>query len=388
MFKRYFTIIDRYVSKELLLTWLAVTLVLMLILLSSTLVQLLGKAAQGRIPADAVWPLLMFTGGRYLIVLIPLSLYLGVLLSFSRLYKDNEMAAMGACGIGLMRLYRPLLMVTIPATGLLMYLTLYLMPWVSQQAELLKNDIKNRSELTGLVAGRFNASKKADAIMFLQRQSDDGSQMHNVFLHSKNSNSNANKKSPTSVLDQIESADLARQYTDASGRSFIMFEKGQLYEGEPGRSNFRITRYEKKGVYLPEQVKATVSLRKKAVSTAELWNSKRVDYRAELHWRLSLPIGAFLLAVLALPLSYTTPRKGRYSKLALAILIYLIYSNLLGIGESWVEKKKVPEWLGLWWVHGFAVILIIYWWIKRAGGFKQFVQQLKHRGDKSSVASS
>lgn len=111
--------------------------------------------------------------------------------------------------------------------------------------------------------------------------------------------------------------------------------------------------------------------RKKAIATSELWNSKRIDYRAELHWRLSLPIAAFLLAVLALPLSYTTPRKGRYSKLALAILIYLIYSNLLGIGQTWVEKQKVPDWLGLWWVHGIAVFIIVYWWSKRAGGIKQ-----------------
>ena len=130
MLKRYFTIIDRYISKELLLTWLAVTLVLMLILLSGTLARLLGKAADGSIPGDAIWSLMGFTSARYLILLVPLSLYLGVLLCFSRLYKDNEMAAMGACGIGLMRLYRPLLMVTIPAAGILMYLTLFVMPWV------------------------------------------------------------------------------------------------------------------------------------------------------------------------------------------------------------------------------------------------------------------
>jgi len=385
MLKRYFTIIDRYISKELLLTWLAVTLVLMLILLSGTLARLLGKAAQGVIPADAVWSLLLFTGARYLILLIPLSLYLGVLLNFSRLYKDNEMAALGACGIGFMRLYRPLLMVTVPVTCLLMYLTLFMMPWVSQQAELLKSEIKNRSELTGLIAGRFNESKKGDAIMFLQRQSNDGTQMHNVFLHQTDNSSSKGKKQP---LDHVESADLARRYKDESGRSFIMFEKGQIYEGEPGTSNFRITQYDKKGVYLPEQQLTVQKVsRKKALSTIELWKSDRIDYRAELHWRLSLPIGTLLLAILALPLSHTTPRKGRYSKLALAILIYLIYYNLLGIGQSWMEKQKVPEWLGLWWVHGFGVILIIYWWMKRAGGFKEFMYQKIHHRKVPAVKS-
>jgi len=383
MLKRYFTIIDRYISKELLLTWLAVTLVLMLILLSGTLARLLGKAAQGVIPADAVWALLLFTGARYLILLIPLSLYLGVLLNFSRLYKDNEMAALGACGIGYMRLYRPLLMVAVPVTGLLMYLTLFMMPWVSQQAELLKSEIKSRSELTGLIAGRFNESKKGDAIMFLQRQSEDGTQMHNVFLHQ------TDNKGKNTALDHVESADLARRYKDDSGRPYIMFEKGQVYEGEPGTSNFRITQYDKKGVYLPEQqLTAQKVSRKKALSTLDLWKSDRIDYRAELHWRLSLPIGSLLLAVLALPLSYTTPRKGRYSKLALAILIYLIYYNLLGIGQSWMEKQKVPEWLGLWWVHGFGFALILYWWIKRAGGFKEFIYQRVHRQKVSTVKSS
>jgi len=116
MFKHTFSIIDRYVSKELLLTWLAVTLVLILILLSSALARLLGDAAAGTIPSEAVWPLLMFTGAQYFILLVPLGLYLGVLLNFSRMYKDNEMAAMGACGIGFMSLYRPLLMVVIPVT--------------------------------------------------------------------------------------------------------------------------------------------------------------------------------------------------------------------------------------------------------------------------------
>lgn len=371
MLKRYFTIIDRYISKELLLTWLAVTLVLMLILLSGTLARLLGKAADGSIPGDAVWSLMGFTSARYLILLIPLSLYLGVLLCFSRLYKDNEMAAMGACGIGLKRLYRPLLMVTIPATGFLMYLTLFVMPWVAQQADALKTEIENRSELTGLTAGRFNQAKKGGAIMFLQSQSDDKTYMNNVFMHQ------TNKSAKNKNLDNVESADVARRYRDEEGRNFILFENGQTYEGVPGQSDFRITQYEKKGVYLPDQQIQKKSSRKNAIETKTLWLSDRADYMAELHWRLSLPIGTFLLAVLALPLSYTTPRKGRYSKLALAILIYLIYSNLLGIGQTWVEKQKVPLWLGIWWVHGIAVVLIIYWWAKRAGGIQQWVKSIK-----------
>ncbi len=354
-----------------MLTWLAVTLILLLILLSGALVRLLGQAAQGVIPTDAIWPLFMFLGARYLILLIPMSLYLGVLLSFSRLYKDNEMAAMNACGIGLSRLYRPVLMLAVPVTILMLYLTLFLMPWIAQQSALLKLEIKNRSELSGLAAGKFNSSRKNKATMYLQRLSDDGTEIYNVFLYQ-----DGNKGRP--LRQKIETANSARRYQDENGRSFVMFEQGQMYEGEPGVSDFQITRYEKKGVYLPESEVVKGENRIKAVPTVELWNSDKRQYRTELHWRLSLPIGTFLLAILALPLSYTTPRKGRYSKLAIAILIYLIYSNLLGIGQSWVEQQKVPDWLGLWWVHGFAIMLILYWWLKRAGGMKQFYQTMRH----------
>ena len=394
MLKRHFTIIDRYISKELLLTWLAVTLVLMLILLSGTLARLLGKAAEGSIPGDAVWPLLMFTGARYLILLVPLSLYLGVLLNFSRLYKDNEMAALGACGVGLKRLYRPLLIVAIPATLLLAYLTLFVMPWVSQQAELLKLEIENQSQLSGLAPGRFNEANNGEAILFLQRQSDDGHVMHNVFMHQTMEEKSPSAESPveqaSSLLklpsgkgvsaasqarENIESASSARRYRDEQGRQFILFENGYTYEGLPGQADFRMIQYAQKGVYLPESEVTAQAGRKQSLPTLDLLTSDRADYTAELHWRLSLPIACFLLAILALPLSYTTPRKGRYSKLALAILIYLIYSNLLGVGQSWVEKQAVPQWLGIWWVHGVVVLLIVYWWGKRAGGIKQLLKQ-------------
>jgi len=361
MTKSRFSIIDRYVSRELLLTWLAVTLILMLILTSSALARLLGRAAEGAIPSDAVLPLLGITSLRYFILLIPLSLYLGVLLCFSRLYKDNEMAALGACGVGMKRLYRPLLIVVAPVSLLILILTLYVMPWVAQQSQLMKAEMANRSELTGLVAGRFNQSSSGEAIMFLENQSDDGRKMENVFIHQNQSDRH-----------DIETAAVAESYKDNNDRKFIVFKKGQNYEGQPGQSDFRITQYEKHGIYVPEtDLAARPSTRKEALPTTELWGSDKPVHQAEFQWRLSIPIAALLMAILALPLSYTTPRQGRYSKLALAILLYLVYSNLLGVAQNWVEFGKVPGWLGMWWAHGFALLMILFWWIRRAGGTKQ-----------------
>jgi len=364
MFKSYFTIIDRYVSRELWLTWAGVTLVLMLILLSSTLAQLLGQAADGTIPSDVVMPMLAITATRYLILLVPLSLYLGVLLSFSRLYKDNEMAALGACGIGFKRLYRPLMMVALPITLLMLVLTLYVVPLIARQGQLIKAGVQSRSELSGLVAGRFNESKDGSSIMFMERQSDDGHFMENIFLHRDDE-----------AVSSVETASQAQTYRDAEGRSFMLFRNGQYYQGTPGQSDYRITRYEKHGIHIPENQLVRAITHNDEMSTLELWGSDKPYHQAELQWRLSIPLATLLLAILALPLSYTTPRRGRYSKLALAILIYLMYSNLLGVGETWVERQVVPPWLGIWWVHGFAILLIIMWWVKRSGGLFQLLKR-------------
>ncbi|MDH5471666.1 MAG: LPS export ABC transporter permease LptF [Gammaproteobacteria bacterium] len=361
--RRYFSIIDRYVSRELLLTWLAVTLVLMLILLSTTLARLLGKAAEGSLPPDTLLPLLLITSARYFILLVPLSLYLGVLLSFSRLYKDSEMAVMSACGIGFKRLYRPLFIVSVPIAMMMLILTLFVMPGISEKAQLLKAEIENRSELSGLEAGRFNASNDGNAIMFLEKQSDDGVQMENIFVHQKGKVSNS-----------IETARTAKRFVDSHQRQFILFENGHQYEGQAGQSDYQIIEYEKHGIHVPENELVNQITRRDARSTIELWQSNKPADRAELQWRISVPLATLLMAILALPLSYTTPRKGRYAKLALAILIYLIYSNMLGIGETWVQQQKVPVWLGLWWAHGFVVMLITFWLIRRTGGFRRLLR--------------
>ena len=365
MFK-FIPVIDRYVSRELLVTWLAVTLVLVLILLSSALANLLGKAADGSIPAEAVFPLLTIIGARYLILLLPMSLYLGVLLTFGRLYRDNEMAALAACGIGMPQLYRALLLVAVPVALFMLYMTLHVMPGIAKQSVQLKTEIENRSELSGLAAGQFNQSRNGDTVVFLDHQSADGKILSNLFVQQI-------------IADgvQIETALRAQRYRDEHGRQYILFGDGAHYKGEPGKADYRIVQYNSHGIYLQDAEVVQPVLQRDAMTVQELLASDDINHRAELQWRLSIPLATLLLAVLALPLSYTSPRKGRYAVLALAIFLYLLYSNLLGIGESWFTHGKSPAWLGLWWVHGFALLLILYWWLRRAGGVRQVYQQLR-----------
>ncbi|MDQ1363849.1 MAG: Lipopolysaccharide export system permease protein LptF [Pseudomonadota bacterium] len=365
MFK-FIPVIDRYVSRELLVTWLSVTLVLLLILMSSTLARLLGKAADGSIPADAVFPLLTITGARYLILLVPMSLYLGVLLTFGRMYRDNEMAALAACGIGMPRLYRPLLLVAVPVMIFMLAMTLRVMPDIAMRSALLQAEIENRSELSGLATGQFNQSRDGETVVFLDRQSADGKILQNLFVQ---------QTVDSSV--QIETALRAQRYRDEQGRQYILFGDGRHYKGEPGTADYRIVQYASHGIYLQDAVVVQPAKQRNAMTVEELLASDDISHLAELQWRLSIPLATLLLAVLALPLSHTSPRKGRYAVLGLAIFFYLVYSNLLGIGESWFTQGKSPAWLGLWWVHGFALLLIAFWWQLRAGGVRQIYRQLR-----------
>ena len=360
------SILNRYIGRELLLTWLSVVLVLMLILSSGSLTALLSKASNGLLPSDAIGPLLAIAAARYLIFIVPLSMFIGVLLSFGRLYKDNEMAALSACGVSFFRLYRPLLTIVIPVSLCLGILTFHVMPWLADMGQRLQSDMENRSTLTGLIAGRFNPAGSEDSVIFLERQSKDGKSMENVFLQGDNEQG----------MD-VQTASTARRIRDDENRQFVLFGEGHLYQGKPGDSGYRITHYHRYGIFVPDTETDFKTSRTDGLPTEKLWNSDQPRYQAELQWRIAMPVATFIMAIMALPLSHTTPRQGRYARLAVAILIYLFYSNLLTIGQKWMGSGKTPEWIGLWWIHIVPLFIILYLWIRRLGGFRNLYRRMR-----------
>jgi len=350
------SIIDRYIGREIFTSWLSVFFVLLLVVLSADAIHLLSWVVEGRIPGNTLLPLMLNTFYEFSVRLIPLSLLLGVLLAFGRLYKDSEMTAIMTAGLGAMQWYRPLLLVAVPTTLLMFLLTLVLLPAVAQQYDRIMTEIKNRTELSTLFAGRFNQSLKGNAIFFLESQREDGTVMDHVF-HSQ-------KKQGVSYVDI---AKRARNQRNKNGRDYIVMEQGTRYEGEPGSANYKITEYEQYGIYVPgarQDMRRVAS--NKAMPTSELWNTDDFEYKAELQWRLTIPVSTLIIAMLALPLSHTTPRSGRYANLALAIVLYLVYSNLLSVSTTWIEKQTIPIWIGTWWVHGLALALLFVL-LKRGG---------------------
>jgi len=364
------TIVDRYLIREILQAWFAVTIVLLLILVSNSLVLILSKAVDGSLPNDAVIPLFFTYVISFLVTLVPLGLYLGVMLGLGRLYKDSEMSALNACGIGSMQLFRPVLFCAILALSIIVCLTLWASPWAARVEQKLKLNLEQRSELNNVSAGRFNESRDGKSVLFVKQVNADGSVLQDVFVHGK-------------TVDGRLSLEVAEQATfvrgDKKHHDHILFERGRRYLGLPGQANYEVTEFEQHGIVARENPVAQQALKQAAKTTTELWNSDQLSDRVELQWRLNLPLAALILALLAVPLSRTTPRKGRYGKLVVAVLLYVPYSNLIVLSKSWMKDGTTAAYLGLWWLQLLMLVLVLLL-ILNMHGFAWAKQALFRRG--------
>lgn len=337
--------LDRYILREITLTWAAVTGVLLFILISNQFARILGDAAAGKLPRDAVLALLGLTSLNYLTVLIPIALFLAVMLSLGRLYQDSEMAAINACGVGPRRLFRSVLLAALVLAGVLAWMSFSLAPWAENQIHVLREIAKQDAEVGSLEAGRFRGAAGGEVVFYAEFVDADGV-LGNLFVQ--------NRRGET-----VEVALAARgeQRTDAARglRSLILFD-GRRYEGIPGTVGFRVIEFAEHGIPIRLSPPDLTSDEPGLLSSAALFGSADPGHVAEFHWRLSVPLAAAVLAFLAVPLSRTNPRQGRYGKLALAIMAYILYSNMLGAGRVWIEQQKAPPWLGLWWVHALVLV--------------------------------
>ncbi len=346
-------ILDRYLLKEVLLHWAAVSLILWVVLISNRMARYLGQAAAGDLPGEIIFTLLGLKSVIYLVALLPLGLYLGILLALGRLYQDSEMAAMAACGVGTRQLYRPLLALGLVTALLLGWLSLAVSPQLAERGHGLQARAEQEADLSALTAGRFTEAKGGRLVLYVEKMSADRAQMERVFLQGKAEGELA-----------LLTAERARtELAEESGARFLVLEQGHRYQGFPGEANYKVMSFGRHGVRMDTEQGNGNAIQRDALPTAQLWASSDPHDMAELQWRLATPLAALVLVVLAVPMSRTTPRKGRYGKLLVAVLAFIIYYNLLSTAQVWVARSVLPPVLGIWWVHllPVAVAGVLLW---------------------------
>jgi lipopolysaccharide export system permease protein len=327
--------------------------VLLGIVVVSQLIRLLSDAVSGRIAVDGVLALLGFSALNYLSVLLSISLFISILLTLSRCYRDSEMIVWFGCGIGLTRWIRPVLWYAIPVVMVIALLSLVLSPWALRKADEFKHKQENRDDVVTATPGTFRESKQADRVYFIESMHAGSNRVGNIFVQSEQ-----NGKLGTMVAKQ------GLQETAPNGDRFLVLLNGTRYEGKPGQRDYNIVEFERYAIRIDSAPPKQAQLGARSMPTLELWRNRTAWNISELEWRIGLPLSAAILALLAIPLSYVNPRAGRSLNLILAIVLYMIYSNMISVTNTWVGQGKLSAGAGLLAIHAamLAVTLLLFYW--------------------------
>ncbi|WP_455205275.1 LPS export ABC transporter permease LptF [Kaarinaea lacus] len=351
-------VIERYLAKEILSSLFAVLTVILLIFVGRYFARYLAWAAEGFISGDIVMDLLVLRTLSGFNLLLPFGLYLGVLIAFGRLYKDSEMTAFEASGVGIRRIIRAVFSIALLVAAVVAALSMYVSPWAFEKSLQIQEKAEASSEIEGVLAGQFNQiNTKHEAVIYVENVSDDKKQIENVFV----------QKREAEELD-VFSAKSAHQLRDkATGDRYIVLVDGFRYQGVPGSANFNVQQYKESAVRVIEKDVQAKGRGQRAISSWQLWQSNKVKDKAELYFRLSLPVSTILLALLGVLLSHTSPRQGRFGKLFVAILVLVIFNNAQSAMRSWVEQGQISPELGMWGIQGISLLIIAFMFMKQVG---------------------
>jgi len=323
-------IFRRAIRREFRQTAAGVFVALFAILISTVLIRLLGQAAGGRVPADAVFALIGFGALANLPVVLSLTLFVAVLLSLSRCYRDSEMVVWFSSGLPLTAFIRPVLQFALPLALVIATMTLVVTPWANMKSEEFRAELDMRDDTTRVAPGVFRESAGQQRVFFTETGADEDGKLRNVFVSSEEGGQ----------LSVISSAQGSIS-VDERGDRFIVLEDGRRYDGLPGTPEYRVIEFERYSILIEERRAASLTVRSKATPTAVLLANRSDRHMGELAGRISLPVAALLLALVAIPLSFVNPRAGRSGNLVFALLAYLVYTNVIGVSEAWVSQGRL-----------------------------------------------
>lgn len=338
------SIIDRYLIREITLTLLAIALALLAMVLSHRLANYLSRAASGLLARDSILPLIGLQAIHFLVVLLPLAFLLSIMLTLGRLYRDHEMTALAACGYGPLSVYRAVLLLAAPLALACAVLAFVVVPATMELRFEMLAKARQEAEISMFAPGAFREVLDGQHVIYIGAL--DERELRNVFVQSRE---------PDGEIS-ITTGERGRQALDEEGARHIVLDHGYRYRGAPGRGDYEILRFERATLRVEAAPPPEKWQRRETLPTGQLLGSREPSHAAELQMRLNSPLQVLIIALWAPLLARARPREGRYGRIVAAVLIYAIYFNLSGVGESWLSHGAVDAALGLWWVHGLFLL--------------------------------
>ncbi len=353
--------LGRALFRESALTTIFIAGVLLFMIIFAGLTEALGQAALGKQTGELALKIFGLEIIRTTDTLLPLSLFLGVLLTMSRWYRDSEVTALEACGLSLFNLWLALLVLASVFAVVVSFLSFYFSPMAARLVDIVKTEARSSGAIVvGLRAGIFHTGSN-NSVYYVEGlkkpANSEEKQFSGVFAR-------AGIGSGQLVVEGGKSgivvAETGRRGVDGNtGANVLILENGHYYEGTPGQKAMRVFAFDEYSAALTK-APARISSGVDAVPTDKLFSINKPAYVAEWHWRLARPIALYLLVTLAMVLAYTNPRQSRFGSMFLALLVFFLYSNLLGVFAGMLNSGKIPGYFGLWPVHGIFSIFAAY----------------------------
>lgn len=348
-------IIFRYISRELLSVTTAVCVVLLLVLISGRFVKYLANALSGEMDPEVIFAVIGYRIPGFLELTLPLAFFLAVLLTFGRLYVENEMSILKACGFSERKLLSFTLIVATFLSFIVGFLSLYVTPVGIKKAETIFTIQEQKSELDRVTEKTFYSLRGGKGITWVNSISEDR-ELENVFMAATIEATETSEGSLVLVV-----ADSGRQ-TKASRDSderYLTLEKGYRVEGIPGRYDYQITYFDEYGTRLAPPEELSEDTATDAMTTQALINSSKVEHHIALQWRFSIPVMMFIVTLLAVPLSRINPRSGRFARILPAVLLYFSYLVSLNTLRGAIEGGSLPIGMTLIPVHLVFLLLAV-----------------------------
>ncbi|MCK7063221.1 LPS export ABC transporter permease LptF [Enterobacter asburiae] len=342
-------IIIRYLVRETLKSQLAILFILLLIFFCQKLVKILGAAVDGEIPTNLVLSLLGLGIPEMAQLILPLSLFLGLLMTLGKLYTESEITVMHACGLSKAVLVKAAMILAL-FTGIVAAVNvMWAGPMSSRHQDEVLAEAKANPGMAALAQGQFQQATDGNSVLFIE--SVDGSKFNDVFLAQLRPKGNAR---PSVVV--ADSGQLAQR---KDGSQIVTLNKGTRFEGTAMLRDFRITDFQNYQAIIGHQAVALDPTDTEQMDMRTLWNTDTDRARAEFHWRITLVFTVFMMALIVVPLSVVNPRQGRVLSMLPAMMLYLIYFLLQTSIRSNGAKGKLDPMVWTWFVNSLYILLAL-----------------------------
>ncbi len=345
---------DSSLRKDLARNFVATVVVILTIVMTIMLIRTLGQASRGSVNPSEVLLVMGFSMASQLTTILALSLFISVIATLSRIYSDSEMAIWLSSGQSIASFVPVLLGFAWPVLLAIALLALLVWPWSNQQIQELRERYDKRNDVERVAPGRFQESSGGRRVFFIDKDSPDQTTGTNVYISS-------------TEIDLEITTTARRGRIEWRGQDrLLLLEDGEQWLYQPSTGESRWTRFERYELLVDESMVRNTGLQaSRQLPTLGLLQDPTPVNQGELSWRLGLSICALNFTLMALPLSAVNPRRGRSYQFALAMLVFVVYYNLVNIGQNWIAHGRygLLEWMLL--LHGSASALTLAWlWVR------------------------